>query len=150
MTRVTSIRHLLLKLVAGTLVAMAAFSLGYLVGRPFLGAVWGLPLGYGWDSLTWQVFFRAIVAQSLFLVPMFVMLGYCGQADGLVADAVSAANPVTVGLGYWLYYSLILAGGHADIEYPYFHLSGCLLWLAGSVLLLAPCTYAGGRLRHAK
>jgi len=137
--------------VVGLMATCGSLALGLFGGGPFLRWIWGPPPGFGEDYTTWQGFVQAIVAQALFLVPVFALCGL--WLHRLSVDrpgwrtALLIANPLNVFVGYWLYYKLFYTGQNLDAEPLYFRTSGAILWSLMSVVVLAPAALAGLRLR---
>jgi hypothetical protein len=135
-------------------VTCGSLALGLFGGGPLLRWVWGPPEGFGEDYTTWQAFAQAVLAQAVFLLPAFAVCGL--WMHKFLPDkprwqlALLIANPLNVLIGYWLYFKLFYTGKDLDVELLYFNASGAILWSCMSLVVLAPVTFEGMRLRGTK
>ena len=136
----------------GLVAAGASLALGLVGGGPLIRRLLGPPLGFGEDYTTWQGVAQAIIAQALFLIPVFVFCGYSlGKLLSTRPDwsaALLIANPVNVFGGYWLYYELFYTGRNLQVELLYFRASSAVFWSLMSLVLLAPAACGGLRFRR--
>lgn len=131
----------------GSAVTLVGLILAALLVGPLLRAVMGLPAGYATDVTSRGAFLQAIVAQFLSVVLVFLI---CGMAMGSRLNirrwqsASWVANPLSVGIGYWIFRQIPFA----DWPYEYRAYHGWLALIILAPLILAPCLSLGSRLRQ--
>ena len=129
----------------GITVALAALTLAVLAVGPILRSVVGLPAGFGTDVTSRGAYLQAVCAQVLSLAICFLVMGLIFQ-PGAKRDrwqwAFCAANPLTLGLAYWVFRRL----GSDDWPYEYKALHGWLVITVIAPVIFAPCVYLGSRL----
>lgn len=129
----------------GILVALAALLLAVLAAGPAFRSLAGPPAGFGSDYTSTAAYVQAVVAQCVSLALSYFLFGLATRnraTRGGWRWAFWAANPLTVGLAYWL-----LRLSRPD-EWPYEYTAyhGWLLLALSAPLLFAPCIYFGARL----
>jgi hypothetical protein len=111
--------------------------------------LWGIPVGFGADTTTWQNVGQANLAKALFLFPIFFVTGVLLRSMGIGASdwRVSwlLANPLNVLAGYWLYSKVFYTGENSSVEVMYFRPFDAIVWSLMSVVVLAPIGRVGLR-----
>ena len=141
MARVPFVQPFLL----GTLVAVAALVLAVLAAGPALRSLTGPPPGFGSDYTSSAAYAQALLAQSVSLAISFLLLGIVARnrvSAGGWRWALWVANPLTVGVAYWL----LRLARPIDWPYEYTAYHGWLLLAFVAPLIFAPCVYLGARL----
>lgn len=134
----------------GTLVALVALVLAALAAGPALRFLVGPPVGFGSDYTSRTAYVQAVVAQCVSLALSYFLFGMAAR-NGVTTGggwpwAFWAANPLTVGLAYWL----LRLSRSPEWPYEYTSYHGWLVLTVLAPLLFAPCIYLGARLtrRH--
>ena len=131
----------------------SALFLGERVGGPIARAILGPPAGFHEDFTSRAAYGQALLVQGLFVAFAFLLLGATAgwRFKSLsYRDAVWAANPITVGMGFiaykWAYHSLHLSDYLAEYDSPQIFVVFCI----ASPLVFALCSYAGAYLRRSR
>ena len=129
----------------GVAAVVAALMLAATAVGPLLRSVIGPPAGYGSDVTSRAAYFQALAAQLLCTIFVFLVLGITlGSRMGIVRwqSALWVANPITVGLAYWIFRHIASAGW--PYEYRAYH--GWLILTLLGPCVLVPCVTYGARL----
>ncbi len=140
MAALTILRHL----IVGTLVALVALTLAVLAVGPALRSIAGSPPGFGSDYTSPTAYLQAVVAQCLAMAVTFLAVGMVASRQATAGGWLGAlwmANPLTVGIAFWLIRQI----RSVDWPYEYTAYHGWLLLSVVSPLLFAPCVYLGAR-----
>jgi hypothetical protein len=141
MTAPAILRHLFV----GALVALVALALAVLAVGPALRSIVGSPPGFGSDYTSPTAYLQAVVAQCISMAVSFLIVGMVARRQATAGGwrwALWMANPLTVGIAYWLIRQI----RSVDWPYEYTAYHGWLLLSFVSPLLFAPCVYLGARL----
>lgn len=136
----------LIAAIVGTIAIAGALAFAAWAGGPCLRAVFGPPAGFGTDVTSQKAYLQAVVAQISCSALALSFLGlFLGQWAGLHdwRSSLWISNPVTVGLGYWLFRQI--AAPNWPYEYTAYH-----GWVVVSLLapiLFAPLVCMGARFR---
>ena len=128
-----------------------ALFLGERVGGPLVRAILGPPAGFHEDFTSRAAYGQALLVQGVFVGLAFFLVGAVAARrfkSLSYRDAVWAANPVTVGVGFiaykWAYHSLHLSDYLAEYDSPQI----LVLFCFASPLVFALCLYAGAHARR--
>lgn len=132
-------------LLLGTVVALAALVLATVAAGPALRALVGPPTGFDSDYTSTAAYVQAGVAQCISLAVAFFLFGIAARNAGTKGGwrwALWVANPISVGVAYWVF-RLSRSGGW-PYEYTAYH--GWLVLMLVAPLLFAPCVHFGSHL----
>jgi hypothetical protein len=133
----------------GTTAVVLALMLAVLTLGPVLRFVVGPPAGYGTDVTSRDAYVQALAAQLVSVVVVFLVLGTALGRRMTIRhwrSALWVANPLTVGIGYWIFRSI--SSANWPYEYKAYH--GWLMLTILAPLILAPCVSLGARLGQQK
>ena len=92
--------------VLATALTVSALFLAVLLGKPVVRLLFGPPEGFHEHFVSREAYNQALLAQSLSIGTAFLLLGAAfGRGGKAVSWSVAfwAANPITVGIGYFLF-----------------------------------------------
>jgi hypothetical protein len=132
---------------------MSALFLGERVGGPLARAILGPPVGFHEHFTSRAAYGQALLVQGVFVGLAFFLLGATAgwRFKSLsYRDAVWAANPITIGVGFvaykWAYHSLHLPDYLAEYDSPQIFVLFCIT----APLVFALCFYAGAHVRRSR
>jgi hypothetical protein len=134
-----------LALALGVLGTLAGLYLAIHVVGPITRAWLGVPRGFNEDYATREAWLQARAVQLLSLAGVFLLVGLASavaKSPKPLAWSLWAANPFSVGLGYWFGQRFWSANGPGE----YFGYAGLGLLALLSPFILAPCTLLGTRI----
>jgi hypothetical protein len=134
-----------LTITIGTVAATGALLAALMITGPVFRRWVGSPADFDQDYTSIGAFYQVLVVQGISLAVAFLLVGVLVKAwesKSILKWSLWAANPVTVGVGYWLYRSA------ASIARPweYFSYADWVLVSLLSPLILVPCASLGARL----
>lgn len=132
--------------VLGMLTVLVALVLAALAAGPSLRAVLGPPAGFGSDVTSRDAYLQALAAQVICTALAFSLLGMLlgrWTSVRLWRSALWVANPLTVGMGYWLFRQI--SAPSWPYEYMAYH--GWLVLSLLAPIVLAPFVCLGARFR---
>jgi hypothetical protein len=139
--------------VLATSLTVSALFLAVLLGEPTLRFLFGPPAGFHSDFVSREAYNQALLAQSLSVGLAFLMLG---AAFGERAEsapwslALWAANPITVGVGCFLF-KLSYQSLHLPVwKFGYYGIPNGVLLCLAAPFVFAPCFRAGAHLNRVK
>ena len=134
-----------LALACGVFATLAGLYLAIHVAGPIIRSVLGTPRGFNEDYATREAWLQARAVQLLSVGAIFLVAGFLfgvAKCPKSLASALWAANPFSIGLGYW--FAQRLWSGNGPGEYFGYVGLGLLALLAPFVL--APCALLGIRM----
>ncbi len=132
-------------LALGTIVAFVALILAVFAAGPAIRSLTGPPPGFTSDYTSRAAYVQAVIAQAVSMAFSFFVFGIAARkksVNGRWRWALSAANPLTVGLAYWLV--RLVRSAEWSYEYTAYH--GWLLLVVLAPMVFAPCAYFGAHL----
>ena len=130
--------------VLGAAVVLIALLIAVVALGPLIRLIFGPPPGFGSDVTSMEAYVEAVLAQLLCVSLALVSFG--ATAGPRVIDrswscALSVANPVTVGLAYWVFRQV--AAATWPYEYRAYH--GWVVLTCLAPFALAPCVLLGAK-----
>lgn len=133
--------------VLGIMTVTAALIMAALTAGPSLRAALGAPAGFGTDVTSRDAYLQAVAAQAICTALALSLLGVLlGPWASLRRwrSALWVSNPITLGLGYWLFRQISLPSW--PYEYTAYH--GWVLLSLLAPILFAPFVCLGARFRQ--
>lgn len=132
---------------AGVVLVAVTMTTAFHAIGPAVRSLLGAPADYGSDYMSAEALRQALVLQILTGTVGFLAFGYVTDAwrrEEVFRWGTVAANPLTVGAGYWLYRAI----NPNDIPTEYSGYLGAVVLSLIGPLVMAPAAFLGVRLRR--